>query len=492
MAEPENRPGTAGFTVFDNQRRISVIEEQIGLGPAVVTKTIERLDLNVRIDGNDTTGDGSEGFPFRTLPAALAVIPDNTDHTTFVHFGSGTYTASAIGVKGLRAEFGIIGDGAGAEGDDGFTVVKGSTIADTGTDATQVVDPDAPLSLDVFLDFTIELLTGPGAGQRRTIEEVLTTGEIIPARPFDVTPDNTTTYRIIRPAVILEVDGGLEFFSGVGPLDEVSRAGNPRAPFMLINVQLKAATAGVVAGGVFNFVSAHCLLHGVEFFGAGAGGNTLVYFSHCEVNIGFDDRFTGLAKVPARLGLTALDTDWAGWGFSIPVPTSGNPAANVFFVGTSMVSGYFNAVSLFTQATSRVTLEWSGGRLRGGLTLQGGSIFTQIGGVIDDTVSVGGFGVESAFIGFIGELRSSGNLLEVDGHGRADIFSTLTGTSTGGDAIVAMFGCLVTLFGAPALEGDTPASSYVVDDGSDSAASFAGVGDSLVTANGTTAIIRRA
>ena len=492
MNEPNNRPGQAGFDPFSSQRRLAEVEEKLGISGVAANKTLVRVDLNFRTDGNDITGDGTTDFPFRTMQPVVDRLPDLIKDPVLVHFGSGTYTLLELGQRGLGAPLVLIGDGAGGLNDDAFTVVKGSTLADAGTNANQVVDPDAPLGLDVFLDFTIEILTGPGAGQRRTIQEVLTTGEIIPARAFDVAPDSTSTYRIVRPAVFLESSENLEVISGLSGLDEAPRDGNPKGPLMLVNLQLKAATgSGLTA---FNFISTHCILYGVEFFGVGSD-DSLFYFSHCEVYSGEDDVFGssgGAAAIPPSLGLTSTVDDWAGWGFTIPVPTAGSPDASIFGVGNSNLQGYFNAVSLFTQALSRFGITYLGGRLRGGLSLSGGGIMNMLNGLVDDTVAVGTFGLEGGFVMFGGELRSAGPLVDVVGHGRADIFSTATGTSTAGPAIRARFGALVTLFGAPALVGAVAGTAYEVDDGSTSAATFSGPSDALVTANGTSAIIRRA
>ncbi len=461
-------------------------------GSAALTKSASTLDLFVRdADGDDANDGLSTGAPLKTFAAAVAKLPNAISENTIIHMGSGTYTAIELGQRILSAPFVIWGDGAGGGGDDGFTEVQASAAAAAGTTASQVIDPSFPIADDVFLDFTIEMLTGLAAGQRRTIQEVVgTTGAIIPARAFDSAVTSGDTFRIIRPAVILEGDGAFEFIAGLGPRDEASRGGNPDAPFILANVQMKAATGGVAAGGVFNFLSVHLLLFGVEFFGSGAGGNSLFYFSDCEVMSGLDDIFAGTAEIPAALGLTSAAADWAGWGLTIPVTLLANPHASFFGVGNSSMAGYFNAVNFFTQALSRFGITYNGGRLRGGVSLSGGGLLSMTGGLADDTIDVGTFGFQAGFFMLAGELRSAGPLVDAVGHGRADIFSTASGTSTGDVAIRSRFGARVTLFGAPALVGAVPAVAYEVDDGATGAGTFAAAGDGIVSAAGS-GIVRR-
>lgn len=283
------------------------------------------IELWVRDVGGNDGNVGSEAFPLKTLPAALAKIPAYVSHTVLIHCGdhSGTgypFPIFPTKVQAPGAHIGFVGDGAGVG--DGFADTGGGTLGvDTAsTDVSILVDGSPLGGVDTEAGNVIEMLTGANAGQRRIIMEN-TAGEIIPSFHFNATPLDTDTFRIVRPTVKLDFD---------------SLSGSDQQALRMVQNNAVLFFAQFDGRGTLP-VSAVIRSCTARFYGIeGNWGNRApAGFSgdgECECTFGTDRFATGtVAQTPVDLGLATNDYDWEGWGvvrkdsnaFQFP---QGNPA----------------------------------------------------------------------------------------------------------------------------------------------------------------------
>jgi hypothetical protein len=416
------------------------------------------LDIVVRdADGNDLTGTGSSAAPFKTYGRCLLALPDAPDAVSLIHLGphlSGGYTPAALPARLLRAQIGIVGDGGGGV-TDGYTVVDGPRTAAVGTDATKIIAPVAP-SADEFTDEFIELLTGPGAGQFRLIVETLVGGDIIPSQDFSPAPDDTTTYRIVKPEVEFALTSSLQLFQGLGPVDHFVRNGDEPG-IALVNLRLK----GTAASSAYSFCNANYYAYGVQL--DGSAGFAQMFFNNARLYSGID---TPNADVPVNLGLAAAG-EWKGYGLSA---FGGFASLQLAF---AQMSGHANLKNGF-QIFGQTLIVLNGGRLTGTGTSSGfslsGSARAFFGGsrvIIDAQGSGDALKVEDgpsyAFVFSGTELRSVGGALVRVLHGAVvDLFGAgfVSGASSAGKAADASRGGILNLNGAPAITGSPGGSEF--------------------------------
>ena len=165
--------------------------------------------------------------PKLTIQAALDVLPTQIAHNSCLHL-SGTFT-------GYGSAF--------VEKD----VIKNKTLlVDGGTDLTVVADnagspwtPDifstssiglttAGWTVDAYAGYFVEIVSGTCAGQTRMIQGNTAT-TITPCRNFNVSPDGTSLFRIVRPKTTLAGAGVLMLQnkgSGYLQLQSVYTSGN--------------------------------------------------------------------------------------------------------------------------------------------------------------------------------------------------------------------------------------------------------------------------
>ncbi|NHN33577.1 pectinesterase family protein [Paenibacillus agricola] len=89
-----------GFSVSDADLTALVAALNGALGPAQTTGT---MTLYVSTTGNDTTGDGSIGLPYRTVQFAINKIPQIVNHSVIINIAAGTY-AEAINIAGFNGK----------------------------------------------------------------------------------------------------------------------------------------------------------------------------------------------------------------------------------------------------------------------------------------------------------------------------------------------------------------------------------------------------
>ena len=454
-----------------------------------IVETFTPLDLFVRTGvGSDTNGGLSSGDSLATLAEAIARVPKGigAGASVIVHLGDGTYPAPVWGDRILGDKLVIIGDGAGVG--DGFSRLPGyasPVTAASGTGAGVVVDPVGGLTPDAFRGKTIRLLSGPGSPQRKTIKRNTAT-DIIPARDFVPTPDNTTTYEIVESTVELAYSGAFTStveLSGDGPVQTQDASDGDVPAYCVCQVRLNAT-----GNPVPNISNATVCYYGIEISGS---GTLWPAWNNASVFIGTDSIIGQFAFVPETLGFAASNTEWAGWG----IGQVGSNAVQWSPADTT-VKGYIVAARL--QLLKNVLWFMYGGRLfgvAGSDTLESNGATIIVEGSVSVPVEIessgGGSAVEAggqnSSIRLVNtQLVSAAALVSVKQGGLVNIFSSVTGTSSGAEAVDASLGGRVFLFGAPVLEGATPAVAYNPGGGAAGQISdFAAPGDFLSAADGS-------
>src|SRR5690606_13149041 len=157
------------------------------------------LDIYVSTTGSARNDGYSPEKPVATLNHAFSLIPEHVKHRVTIHIASGTYEwTTGLNGKFLNEHIVIVGDGAGQDGDDGFTELIAPTAA--AASSSQTVVKSSGLVANAYRGKTIEILTGAAAGDRRTIHSNTAT-DIVPVRQFTAAVTAGDLYRVIEPAV---------------------------------------------------------------------------------------------------------------------------------------------------------------------------------------------------------------------------------------------------------------------------------------------------
>jgi len=157
--------------------------------------------------GNDSNSGLDVDHPKLTLQAVFNLIPDIVKHNTCVHlagtfneFGIVNFAKTREGYAGASTPIILI------DGGDTTTVVDDNggnhytTIA--GTSTSQLVVSGTPWTTDQRYGYWIKILTGPAAGEIRSIFKNVT-DTIYPARYFTSAPGTGATFDIVRPTTTL-------------------------------------------------------------------------------------------------------------------------------------------------------------------------------------------------------------------------------------------------------------------------------------------------
>lgn len=278
-------------------------------------------------------GPGTVAEPLATLDEAIRRmnrirIPTAT---VLTHLASGNYQWNEqLGPLPGPAALGIVCDGAGQSGDDGFTEVQSAEAAAAGTGQRVVVDPNGGLTTNVWQGFSIEILSGAAAGDRRNIATNTATN-IIPNAAFSAAVAPGDSFRIVRPAAIVVFPGAAVGSGGsvqnvVGCGDGVIQGRSTfglqrtaQTALLLSNLSLRPPAGSQFAS--FQIARSGVLCAGVEVVGTGLTGVNVVSDTMSAVCGGYDENegFVGFVRfeLPATLGLAASPTQWLGWGLSL-------------------------------------------------------------------------------------------------------------------------------------------------------------------------------
>ena len=173
--------------------------EDVGASAVLTPERLSRttngaLTIHVSPTGSDSAA-GTQGAPVATLAEAVSRIPDQVRDPVVIRLAAGTYDADVrIEGKMLNAPVIIMGDA--------FTELATGT-AQSGTDGQTLVTSGG-LTLDEFMGKTLEFTSGAAAGWRRTIRDNTTT-DIIPCIAYQTAPAPGDTYRVVEPAVTLNI-----------------------------------------------------------------------------------------------------------------------------------------------------------------------------------------------------------------------------------------------------------------------------------------------
>ena len=291
--------------------------------------TAARIDIYVSAaNGHDGNSGLSPRQALATFGAAVAKIPVVCDHSVVLHFASGTYTWDrTVGPHILRQPPCIIGDGAGQDGDDGFTELQAAKAAASGSGARVVVDPDGGFTVNQFQGKTILILNGAAAGDRRTIRNNTET-DLVPSAAFSAEIAEGDTFRIVEPAVefrmpvLSGIGGAATAITGCGVpsiMDQQLASGaESQKPSSIILMNLAISDTAGDIGNSFGIANSTVYAYGVE---VRERGSTFGFITDQAAVLfsGMDFYATSLnfgARLPASLGLAVSGTSFFGWGLS--------------------------------------------------------------------------------------------------------------------------------------------------------------------------------
>lgn len=478
--------------------------------------TVEPIHLYVdTVSGDDASPDGSQVDPLQTLAEAERRIPLSVHHYVVVHLKAQDYTCPHFRRRTLSAGIYLLADKAWDPTVETVIVTGGTGVAAGGTGASAVVD--AGLTLNALDGFTIEMTSGPAAGQRRTIRDNTTT-TIVPVISFSPAPVAGNTYKVTRWNTCRLIFPGVgfsqeAFFAGsAGPeAGKVASSDIEFAGYCFIGVGLRAPgeIRAFFRDGDYVFLGCEKSYSGAStgwdlaFMNAGAGFGARGGFSSVL--------FTTQAPLSLASGIL-----WLGWGLFQDASESNKSVVfvagrsqlvlagkitNLFvggeakdsytqFVGKARVPGTGGSPALLLTAPANLHV----GRFGGPQTLvqqQQGNDVIQAG----SNVGAGDFGraslyIENADLG-VGSFGST-VLIKLLGNVDAVLISTVTGTPPvvvpgfGNKAVQASHGARVQLVGAPAIGGGVLESDFDVGNGApQNKTFFAAVGDGIVHSDGT-------
>jgi len=402
------------------------------------------------------------------LSAAIDALPNtvNAGDPQQLNLPAGTLTMKAIPPK-------VLGDNIILKGADP-TVLKANATATGASDAGKIVDPVGGLTVNTYRHRTVEIVSGTGAGQKRTVKSNTAT-DIIPVKDFDTAPDATSVFRITTPSTILECPLGTTL-RGLGGV-------NQSLLVSAVPGYIFEDVAFAPSGGSGELSMSGCAAY---FYGCEIDASSGVFFySNQDMKVRWGDE----GAVAVAAGLTDDEDKVNGWGLGQR--------------GTSFVLGGFDA-ELSGYSTWKDSLNIP---IRTRWQIRGG-VFEGAVQVLDASMDVGlNAGNKVVFEGKItagvrgrigltqSELNSSsGNLLEALEDGIITLDNTVekTGTVTSPDRIaMADPGGHIYLRGQPdaSMDNDSTDGYEVVVDAATSTtlqrSDFGtGVGDGAGSANG--------
>ena len=423
-----------------------------------------QIDFYVDPATGDDAGPGtSPGTPLASYDEAIRRVNTydmiGVGGRVVVHFASGAYTVTEA-LRGivLRGQLVLQVDGAGKLGDDGFSVVLGSTAALAGS--TNQVVKSSGLTTNQYRDLTIEILTGAAAGDRRTIARNTTT-DIIPTRNFSAAVATNDTYRIVDSGAVFAISGSTLIADGVGPTTTPSQltgsADDLTGALYFINMKWGGG-AGTVRLARCSAVMLGC---------SRIAGQAFTLSNEGTLGAG-EDTMNGLCLIGPTLGAGST-TSWAGWGMSAPggltiqngtlfgyiTGTTLQPRdATIYMHGGAVINTTQTCVLLLDAA--RLTIE----------TKSAPSVYLEVttAACVDVTSTAAGAVLDLANTQLV---ATSGTLVRVRTPACATVIaSTATGSAptAGGIGLNASWGAQVALSGACGLLGAS-GNDITVDNG---------------------------
>lgn len=165
----------------------------------MATVTTSTLHLYANATTGDDSNDGySLAAPKLTLQAVFDLVPDIVKHLVYVHLAGTFVLTDNVYVIRTCLPGGIIL----LDGDETLRTAvddnAGSNYTSTASGTFLLTHAAAAWTVDEHTGYMVEVLTGPAAGQVRTVHSN-TAQDLVPTKPFSVDPTIGATYRIIRP-----------------------------------------------------------------------------------------------------------------------------------------------------------------------------------------------------------------------------------------------------------------------------------------------------
>jgi len=296
-----------------------------------VSTTSAEIDIYVRdVDGTDDNDGLSPGAPLKTWQAAVDYL--NTfavhNHTVRVHLGphSGdgyAWATEPIKPRLLRKNLYIYGDGGGGA-TDGFVVLKATSGAGSGSGIALV--KTTGMSANEYRGYTIEILTGDAAGDRRTIKETTTTN-IVPIMEFSAAVQAGDSFRVVKPEVVLIPPTtignatGAPLCIGCGSASDSLWDGSQYdSSVWFINLSI---TTPSDANRYLGVVESDVVFFGVDT-GDENNNRPIHWFPQSRLRSGFESWGAAYSAPNSVDDLgTTFETSWVGWGYAIHATFSG-------------------------------------------------------------------------------------------------------------------------------------------------------------------------
>lgn len=295
--------------------------------------TVQRVDLYVNPNASNASDSniGSQAHPLLTFDGAIRRVNQvhvvNKGAPIVVHLathpGAGySWTADLQDIS-LKAQVVFIGDGAGESGDDGFTELL-SAVAQAGTSNTAI--ESAGLVADAYHGKTIEMTSGNANGFRRTVRNN-DGNTIFPVESFAVGPVAGDTFRVVEPAVVVQIrsytiNGATLGFDQPVTIDRVGDA-RPGNDALVSSMGSRSYIAFVNMRWVSDATGTTCRLDwkssAVGLFGVELDSSVVLIrirsSGDCTVMSGMDGFFGFLrAQLCIDLGEATDIRAWGGWG----------------------------------------------------------------------------------------------------------------------------------------------------------------------------------
>ena len=296
----------------------------------------------------DDANSGSQALPLATFDGLMRRLRlldrVGSDAPLIVHLESAAYSWSVpLDDLKLRAPAVIVCDGAGQDGDDGTTVLRGPSAAAAGSTTSSVVDPDGGMTVNSLQGRTIQMLTGAAAGEFRTIRNNTATA-IVPVYPFSAIAEGDS-FRVFEPGAVITTPASANagalgrhdpLISGIGtPADTQGTSGEQRqswspSTLLLVNLTFTDDNTSALQQWL-SIASSAVALAGVLFRSTRAVGFWVIQNDETSQLIAGCDQplpVSGFAEfvLPYQLGLLGVGglfalcdspTKWTGWAVGI-------------------------------------------------------------------------------------------------------------------------------------------------------------------------------
>lgn len=350
-----------------------------------------------------------------------------------------------------------------------------------------------------------DILTGAAAGDRRTIRDNTAT-DITPVRRFTAAVADGDLYRIVEPAVTINLPPSAYVCDGLGGTYNVNqfRAGDSGIPPALVFANFKFVQNSNSLTNNY-FTRSHVQLFGCELT---VDGGALPFRTVGEsIFSGGDSNVFSESEIGATLsGLTK--SSWAGWGSYVhsaggfqprdsftgyAVCVGGNLSVpdrcRVFLVSGAVEHSHATTAAVDINSGNEQSIQIGTFSALVGIT----PLITNLAAgpaLRIDVGSLAGGGKSFALIQKATLTSTGGRVVQVRGGGQVNIDDATTGTGTIG--IDASYGARVFIHGACGILGNA-GNDLTVDAGSTfgTAASLAAAGDARFNATNGSAIVRQ-